>query len=135
LLLFLIQTKRLQALKLSEFLKIAGKLTLLYSNCWALLMCLGTSCYWSCLCPVGLHIVYVLTQPGNLTRTVIKVPTQFNRRMVSVAHQRSGFSLFSHTKCSPHSLRKIAFFKFLKSLLKLPFFCLVGSIFTGALSC
>lgn len=126
--------KVLQALSLSEFLKIVGKLTLLYSNYWALLMCSGIPCYWSSLCPLVLHTlcVCVLTQPGKLTRTVTKVLTQFNKRMVAISHQRSGFSLVSYTKCFSHSLRKIAFFKFLKSPSKPPFLCLVGAIFTGA---
>lgn len=58
---------------------------------------------------------------------------QFSKTVFSIFHQRSGFSLFFfHTKYFFHSLRKTAFFKFLKNAFKLLCFYLVAVIFTRA---
>lgn len=96
------QTKLQQALNLPEFLGIVGKLTLLFSNYWALLMCSGIPCYQSCLCPLGLHggACECVNQENSQEMSQEKCVNQENaqeqlsKTMVSTFHQRGGFSLF-----------------------------------------
>lgn len=105
-------------------------------------MCSGIPFYWSCLCPLGLHAgacVSVLTNKTHKNchkKSVLTRKTHKN----SLARQCFLFFIrgvaflffFFHTKYFFHSLRKTAFFKFLKNAFKLLCFYLVAVIFTRA---